>query len=346
MAYQKTLVICMMRVWMILLCILLVSPLVSQQYFFTIEEYHDAANSALNDVHSVLVVNNALVQPADFGHTIMVDGEQRGSASVNLDKSLLYGMFSVAETLDRSSEFVRVELLDKSQNHFDNYYSRSTLGNSQANQLLVDYDVDALLVLNQLVIYDVLDNFLTTGGGYYAFLQAYIQSHWTVYYAESSRTSVSFTTADTLVWESKEESTRERALAYLPNRQEALLYLSSVLGEHVAQSLLPYWQSTRRYLYEQDDVHIKAGLEHFRYQHWQEAINSWTTALDGKNKKAAAVAAANIAIAYEMLGDEVSAYAYAEKACRFFGAWKSAYGRQQQANIRYYQAQLQEKMAR
>ena len=336
----------MKRVCMIMLCVLLVLPVVAQQYFFTVEKYHEAENTALKDVHSVLVVNNALVQPETFGHTIMVDGEQRGSASVQLDRSLLYSMFSLTETLDRSSEFVRVELLDKSQNQSNNFYSRSMLGSEQANQLLADYGVDALLVLNQLVVYDVLDNFLTTNGGYYAFLQAYIQSHWTIYYAQSSQKPVSFSQADTLVWDGKEEPTRSRALAQLPDRQEALLYLSSVLGEHVAQCFLPYWQPVKRYLYEHDNIHVKGGLEHFRYKHWQEAINCWVVALDGKDKKAAAFAAANIAISYEMLGDENSACAYAERACRLFGALKTAYGRQQQANIRYYQAQLQSKMAR
>ena len=65
-----------------------------------------------------------------------------------------------------------------------------------------------------------------------------------------------------------------------------------------------------------------------------------------EDKKAAAVAAANIAIAYELLGDYSLACDYANEACRLFGALKTAWARQQQANIRYYLEQLRAKQAK
>ena len=112
----------------------------------------------------------------------------------------------------------------------------------------------------------------------------------------------------------------------------------------MGSSFAPSWQTTRRYIYELDE--LQSGLDYFRYQHWNEAISLWLPCVDGNNKKAAACAAANIAIAYEMLGDYASACDYAQRAIRLFGAWKTAYGRQQQANIRYYLAQLQARQAR
>ena len=148
--------------------------------------------------------------------------------------------------------------------------------------------------------------------------------------------------------------TRDKSLNELPPRQEALLYLAQELGQKIGGSFLPSWQTARRYIYEMDE--LEAGLEAFRYQRWEEAIGSWKLAMgpggerlevkDKNNKKAAACAAANIAIAYEMLGDYSSACVYANEAYRLFGVWKTAYGRQQQVNIRYYQEQLQAKQVR
>jgi tetratricopeptide (TPR) repeat protein len=330
----------------------------AQQWYFTIDEYRDAERDVLRDVRRVMVVNNAVMQPETFGHSTVLDGYTQSGISVNLERSLLYTMFSVTQTLDASGEMDAVELLDVSQNTSNNYYSRQLLSSSAARELLQNYEMDALVVLNQLVVYDVLESFEVEEGGQYAYLQAFAQSHWSVYYADASRRTASFTQADTLVWESDVKYTRTQALNMLPDRQEALLYLASVLGDNIGASMLPSWEPVRRYLYDDDNTHVQKGLEAFRYQRWEEAILYWQSVANteggkssnssnrskrGKDKKAAAVAAANIATAYEMLGDYALACDYASEASRLFGALKTAWGRQQQVNIRYYLEQLQAK---
>ena len=268
-------------------------------------------------------------------------------------------MFAVTQTLDESGEMDAVELLDVTQNTSTNYYSRQLLSSAAARALLQNYQMDALLVLNQLVVYDVLECFEVEGGGQYAYLQAFAQSHWSVYYADASRRTETFTQADTLVWESDIKYSRSQALSMLPDRQEALLYIASTLGDRVGASLLPSWVPVRRYLYSDDNTNVQNGLEAFRYQRFNEAIGYWQLALGsgveakgerlkvkGKDNKAAAVAAANIAIAYEMLGDYALACDYANEASRLFGALKTAWARQQQVNTRYYLEQLRAKQAK
>ena len=329
----------------ILLCVLLLCmPLVAQQqWYFSVDERYPAQRSQLQGKHRILVVNNALDQPQEFGHTTMIDGESQENIPVDLSRSVLYCLFSAVQAMDLSGEFESVELMDISQNTSTNYYARKGLSYAKAEQLCADYQADALLVLNQLVLYDVLESFPTEEETYYAYLQAYAQSHWTIHFAGQSR-EATFTQADTLLWESRLHYTRAQSLSDLPSRQEALLYLARELGNRIGSSFAPSWQTTRRYIYDLPD--LQAGLDAFRLQRWNSAINQWVTILDSKDKKAAACAAANIAIAYEMLGDYVSACDYANEASRLFGAWKTAYGRQQQANIRYYLAQLQARQAR
>ena len=341
----------------IVFCLLLLGmPMVAQQWYFTIDEQKDAECNALRDIRRVLVVNNALVQPDEFGHSVVLDGDNQTGITIDLRRALLYSMFSLTQTLDMSGELDIVELLDRSQNTSSNYYARQVLTLDKANELMTKYDVDALLVLNQLVLYDVLEAFLTEQG-HYAYLQAFAQSHWSVYYADATRKSRSIAHADTLVWESNMEYTREQALSQLPNRQEALLYLANTVGEGFANTLVPSWNPVPRYLYNNDNIHVQNGLDAFRYQRWREAIGDWQLAIGdeakgerlkakGKDNKAAAVAAANIAIAYELLGDYASACASANEASHLFGALKTAWGRQQQVNIHYYLEQLQAKLAK
>ena len=326
---------------LLVLCSLYVNA--QQQWYFSVDERYPAERTQLQGKQRILVVNNALTQPQDFGHTTMIDGENQNHAEIDLSRSILYCLFSVTQTMESTGEFDAVELMDISQNHSTNYYTRTPLTFSQAERLCTDYQADALLTLNQLVLYDIVESFPTDEGTYYAYLQAYAQSHWTIHYAGQLR-EVTFTQADTLLWESQLHYNRTQSLSDLPSRQEALLYLARELGNRMGSSFAPSWQTTRRYIYELPD--LQAGLDAFRLQRWNSAINQWLTIVDSKDKKAAACAAANIAIAYEMLGDYASACDYAQRASRLFGAWKTAYGRQQQVNIRYYLAQLQARQAR
>ena len=326
---------------LLVLCSLSLSA--QQQCYFSVDERYPAKRTELKDKQRILVVNNALTQPNDFGHTTMIDGESHNNVEVDLSRSVLYCLFATTQSMESTGEFNAVELMDISQNHSTNYYSRTPLTFSQAERLCTDYQADALLTLNQLVLYDIVESFPTDEGTYYAYLQAYAQSHWTIHYAGQSR-EVTFTQADTLLWESRLYYTRAQSLNDLPSRQEALLYIARELGNRIGSSFSPSWQTTRRYIY--DLPNLQAGLDAFRLQRWNSAINQWLTMVDSKDKKAAACAAANIAIAYEMLGDYVSACDYAQLANRLFGAWKTAYGRQQQVNIRYYLAQLQARQVR
>ena len=326
---------------LLVLCSLSLSA--QQQWYFSVDERYPAERTQLQNKQRILVVNNALTQPQDFGHSTILDGENKGNVEIDLSRSVLYCLFATTQSMESTGEFDAVELMDISQNQSTNYYSRTPLTFSQAERLCTDYQADALLTLNQLVLYDVVESFPTNEGTYYAYLQAYAQSHWTIHYAGQTR-EATFTQADTLLWESQLHYTRAQSLSDLPSRQEALLYLARELGNRIGSSFTPSWQTTRRYIYDLPD--LQAGLDAFRLQRWNSAINQWLTMVDSKDKKAAACAAANIAIAYEMLGDYVSACDYAQRASRLFGAWKTAYGRQQQVNIRYYLAQLQARQAR
>ena len=326
---------------LLVLCSLYVNA--QQQWYFSVDERYPAERQQLQGKQRILVVNNALTQPQDFGHSTILDGENTGNVEIDLSRSVLYCLFATTQTMESTGEFDAVELMDISQNHSTNYYTRTPLTFSQAERLCTDYQADALLTLNQLVLYDIVESFPTDEGTYYAYLQAYAQSHWTIHYAGQTR-EATFTQADTLLWESQLHYNRTQSLSDLPSRQEALLYLARELGNRMGSSFAPSWQTTRRYIYELPD--LQAGLDAFRLQRWNSAINQWITIVDSKDKKAAACAAANIAIAYEMLGDYASACDYAQRASRFFGAWKTAYGRQQQVNIRYYLAQLQARQVR
>ena len=323
-----------------LLCAL--SSFSQQQWYFWIDEFYPAERNFLQKLSRVMLVNNTVAQPNDFGHSVAMDGVVLHKEEVALSEAALHCLFTATQTMDERMIFDRVELLEYSQNTSGMFYLRHQMSTEEKQRLCNEYDVDALIILNQLVLYNTLESF-PADDMYMATLQACAGAHWSVY-VKARGNEYSFATSDTLYWESDYAYRRQEALGQLPSTQEALLYLACEVGANVANSLLPRWKSAKRYIYELKE--LQSGLDAFRYQHWNEAISLWLPCVDGNNKKAAACAASNIAIAYELSGDYALACDYAQRAIRLFGAWKTAYGRQQQANIRYYLAQLQARQAR
>lgn len=338
--------------------LLLATTLTAQQYYFVVDERYPATRPLLHNAQTILLVNNTVAQPADFGHANAEDGAQKATTSVSLDNATLYCLFAMTNEMQDSEAYQRVELMDISQNKSKEFYTRHLMTNAAAEQLCQDYQVDALIILNQLVLYDIQENFPVDEAQYYAYLQAYAQAHWTVHHAGATQDE-SFTTADTLFWESDCFYTRESVLESLPDRQEALLYLAQQVGVNTATSLTPQWTAETHHLYDDNNTYIQQGIQAFQYKNWQEAIDAWqqvlpnikdntegkSTKRNKKGKDIQAMAAANIAVAYEMMADYTNAISYTNQAVTLFQQCNTAYARQQISNLHFYLQHLDSRQA-
>lgn len=325
----------MKRFFSTFLTILAVITLSAQQYYFTVDERQPADRPLLHGAQKILVVNNTVPQPEEFGHSNAEDGTMLNGTSVNLADAALRCLFAATQTMDDSGEYLQVELMDISQNKSRNFYSRSPRTVVDEERLCAEYEADALLILNHLVLYDMCESFPVEEDRYYAYFQACSQTHWTVHHAGTSQDAV-FTTADTLLWEVEPVYSRASALAGLPDRHDALLYMAQQIGTDVAVSLTPQWLPATHYLYDNPDADIQRGMRAFQRKLWKDAITAWQQALDSGDKKVRAIAAADMAVAAEMSGDYTAALDYANRAVSLFGEWKNADGRQQQVNMRHY----------
>lgn len=359
-----------MNLLLSILLLLLTSSLSAQQYYFVVEERQPAERTLLQGQQRVLVVNNTISQPNDFGHSNAEDGTLIEGSSIDLRDAALRCLFAATQSMDDSGEYERVELMDISQNTSGVFYTRHPMTLAAAEQLCTDYDVDALLILNQLVLYDLQESYPTDDAQYFAYLQACSQAHWTIHYAGKAQ-DATFTTADTLVWESEIYPTRAEVLAEMPERQSALLYLSQYVGETLGVSLTPQWREEKHYIYDNDNEYIQRGLKFFQRKDWDGAVEQWLQVLDpsgevrsqtgsqtskvgdsagsqtsevgGKKDKVTkkdrllqACAAANIAVSYEMKADYAKAIVYTNKAITLFKQCNTSYGRQQMSNMNFY----------
>jgi tetratricopeptide (TPR) repeat protein len=141
---------------------------------------------------------------------------------------------------------------------------------------------------------------------------------WTVHF--SSKRSYSFFTNTELT----------------PETEEPAAYV----GEQMAFILAPYWETEDRYFYSDDNPQIRDGIWSVKRQDWEQAIEAWKH-VEGDPSKA--YAAANIAVALEMLDRYDEAIEWTDRAIKLFSRMRGADAAQQVVNLRYYGEQLNER---
>lgn len=326
-----------LSLFILIICSLAIS---AQQHFFTVEIRQPAEENALaydTTIRSLLLVNNTLTQPDDFGHKNKVNDISSGEASIDLHDAARHCLFGLETGLLEQDAFDDISILETTQNHSSNFYSRKQLSSKQIDSLCTLYATDAVLALNQLVIYDIQEVFLTDNDTYYAYLEVYASLQWTL--QSKGKNARNITSSDTLVW-AAEMNDEMAALLELPDRQTALLDFAYYTGEHLSKRLLPQWVQQERFLYSGKDTRFQDGLNAFSRQHWKEAISCWDKIYnDNKvDKLQRAYAAANVAVAFEMMESFRMALRYTDAALKMLSSSRSPDALQQIINLRYYRS--------
>ncbi len=334
----------MKRLLLFVALLLMPFVLMAQQWHTTLDIMHPAKYALPDTILDLIMVNNAVPQPITWGHATKIEDRVFNDVETNLAKAATNILLGATQTLDESRQFANVGFVPELQNQSSDFMQITPLHRQRIQQLCHDFQSDAALVCNRVLLYDVLGTFLTEDYTHYAYLEAYLVSNWTLQYPDGH--TQTFNYKDTLYWEG-EASTREEAIAILPARQDALLDMCLYAGARFATRFVPTWETVDRYFYENTNADIRKGIEALTYQRWAEAIDIWT-AVYLQNEKARkkvdkltkAYAAANTAVAYEITDNLSLAHQWAEKAVQAFAQVGTADAIQQGVNLQYYAQQL------
>lgn len=330
--------------------VFLCSVLSAQQWHTTLDVRRAAKATFPAQINDLLIVNNAISQPDDFGHALILF-EKNSSERIDLSNAPLLTLFAVAEELDKSGLFSSVSVYEKSVAS-GTFFASNSLTKGQTMTLCNEYNSDAVLALDRVVIYDKKEVYEATDMNFYAYLEVYAVSNWTLSLPSGKFYSLSH--SDTLYWDGFSYNSGI-ALDELPDRKTALLDVAQFTGVEFAKQYIPQWETVDRYLYSNENEHIVQGLEHFTYQRWQQAVDAWMQAWLESSKQqsnksqrvqvyeTAAYAAANMAVAEEIMGDLKAAVKWAKLSAETFGKIDKAEALQQQVNMVYYQRQLEQR---
>lgn len=316
--------------------------LFAQQWHTTIDILHLPQQELLSETADMLLVNNAVAQPAEYGHSVVLNGENEGNVLIDLSSAASDMLFAVAEVLDYESSLQSVSLQPVSESTATSFYMSSAPTLDDAQRWMQQYCAAQCLTLDRVIIYDKLNCFRTDDDEYYAGLEAYISTKWTAVNLAGERRTYFY--ADTLYWEAT-DYVLDNALEQLPDRQTALLDFARYAGERFARQFLPTYEAVDRYLYQPTDDSFDEAFTHFTHYRFREAVDAFGKAYeDADNHLSRAYALADMAVCYEILGDLKMARKYALLSQQEFMKLTSADAAQQAVNMAYYAGKLKQRI--
>ncbi len=287
----------------------------------TIQTHEPAQVTLPKDVRKLLIVDNAISQPSDVGHTKRKLGRSTAEKAIVVTDSLPF-IFTEALTqfLGEEDFFDVVMLNDKSLRNDREYWKEDPLTPERMLELKKSTGADAIVSLDKLLVTsDWKDTFIQEGYPY-ATLNGKITITIRVYMPtlEGKIPTVQFT--DSLIWEGFDISD---GMAYaefvIPHADNALKDLTIYAADKLTYVLTPHWMTQERWYYTLSSSTARDAQSFADQSKWAEATAKWESFYNSSKKKIdKAKAASNIALGYEMLDDIQTAYTWVTTAEQLF----------------------------
>lgn len=298
---------------MLALTVLLASSCATKMYYTTLDVLKPAQVTFPLNVNNVVIVNNAVPQPANVGHHNTTLYGNRTSETLRFDSAGIFITAALRDGLKAKSFFNRVELSLVNQNTVKDHNSVGKLSGAQINSLCKMYNADAVIAVNRINIQDEIFEYYNGGSEeFYNDLEVKVKTDWAVFYPDKKVQNIQF--LDSFLWQSGDYN-RVRSRDKLPKRYDALVDASILTGTNVAARMIPRWEKEDRVFFSSGNKQMTQAMDSVSKTNWAGAIELWkNAAATAKNAKIKYQSFHNIANAYEIKGDMDKAIEYAKRA--------------------------------
>ena len=179
---------------------------------------------------NVLLVNNAIIQPSNIGHTTQLVSEKIKNETVNTDSLALFALGALKEDLESKNFFSSIQLSPNYLNTSTNFGSINYLANEKINELSKLHGVDVVISLDKIKVKDDITEFaIAETGSYLSTFEVKYESSWSIHYPNKPEfNAIQF--KDTIYWET-ESYFRNKGIKELPNRADALIDGALYVGQ-------------------------------------------------------------------------------------------------------------------
>jgi len=270
------------------------------------------------EIKKVLIVNNTVVQPYDYGHKTQLYNQKPTNLTIATDSLSIFCVGSMTEELIQKEFFTSVELLPNSKNNSTDFFYVKYLNVDTVKALCNRYKTDAIISLDRIKVIDKISEYYVQEENLYiADLNVNYETQWSIHTPNEIKFTAT-TFKDTVFWES-ESYQRRKVMNGLPERTNALIDGALYVGQNTVKRMIPYWEKVDRYFFSNQSKYIRQGIDSVYVKNWSSAIKSWETCLN-KNMSniTRAMAANNIAVAYEITGNIEKAIVFAKLSIEYF----------------------------
>lgn len=298
---------------MLISVVILLSSCGSMLYT-SIDVLRPASVTFTPEASRLLIVNNTVRQPEDYGHRTQFFNEKARVESKKTDSLPLFCIEALAQEISGREYFSNITLHNININSNTDFFTITNIPFDTVNALCDRYDSDVILSLERIRVIDKIDEYyLNDEAEFYLALEARYETRWSVYYPQKTSYET-ITIRDTLFWDARTGSKR-RAMEMLPNRYDALIDGALYNGRNSINKFIPYWDKVDRYFFSGGNKLLTQGMDSVTVKSWEGATKVWEGILTSKASSfTKAKAAHNIAVVNEISGNMEAAWNYIEKA--------------------------------
>lgn len=289
----------------------------SSVYHMTIETQQPAKITFPNNVSSVVVVNNAIAQPEDFGsefYFINKRLEERNQL-VYLDTALWICAYHLSRQIQDADFFSQVLISEESTRSDRDWMSIKQIPENVKTQILEDSGTDAIISVDRVIFeytQKILPRYENDSDPY---VNAIIKINLScgAYIEGKEKPLTSFTIADSvrfsdLVFNDSLVLYKELPASLI---DEGLF----VICQKAADYFTPSWSMADRVLYSNQFSRMREALNSATKDNWKQAHVIWTDLYENEKKSTKrARLANNLAVSFEIQDDLETALEWAEKS--------------------------------
>lgn len=299
-------------------------------------------------INSVVIVNNFVNQPSNYGHrTITYDkkgNKQIENIKINTDSLDFIFSETIFKTLSDIDYFNTISIYDQSLRNDISFGRIQPLNQTDIEEISNLTNSDAVISLNRFVIVSELEekSYQESVKVTEKILKGEMLANFCVYNQKGDLISTPvIALSDSIFWSSSYINNTLASDYDLPTRDDAIKECAKYAGEKIAKSLTPQWSKELRAYYNEN----KNALKLFEDGKYSDAIQIWTYNFNEEtNEKKKARLAFNIALANELSDNIEESLEWINKSVDLFKlTQKTSIDTNHYTRAFYYKERLEER---
>lgn len=296
----------------------LFSTACSSVYHLGIETFKPSEITFPRSVATVVVVDNALPQPSNFGVEVTFRNKRIDTCTLRTDSAIYYASHALASTIQDSKYFKDVLLYKEAVRTGGRFYSDVQLRSEQVDSICKRTQADGVISIDRL-LFNTTKRIALQEADYQAgILNIEVSGIVRVYLPGQAKSLAMLHVSDTIsCWVEGYLNGEEEVLS--PDEDVLRLGVIEVMSR-MHNRFVPYWVPEERFFYNGVNTKWREATVYARNEKWDKAAERWNYifAKSARSNSAKAKAAFNLALHYELKNDFEQALEWANQSCALF----------------------------